>query len=406
MVDIKLIKNFFIYFGSSILNKIIPFVFLPIITKYLTPQEYGLYGMYQVVLSFLAPFIMMSLQTNITKNFFKFSKRELSCIISSILIILHINLFIISIIIFLITLFFNNPFSVPNDILYIMPLIIYVQSINTFNLTVLRNEEKAFQYGVIEIIITMLNFIFAFILIVFFHKGWTSLVYGTLFAHFIVIFYSIKYLVKKYEIKLNNLYSFKEIYTVSLPLVFHNIGGNIIFLSDRIFIQQMISLDAVGIYMIGNQLGMITMIVINVVTTTINPWLYKNLSKNKRIKKEIIFFMVLYLIISFIVWIGDLIIFPYIINNKYSSAKEVILWISLGYGIRGWYQLFHAIIIYEGKTYIFMYITTIAAFINFILNYLLIKINGIVGAAQATLVAFIIMFIMTFYYANKFSKMN
>jgi O-antigen/teichoic acid export membrane protein len=402
----NLIKTFFIYLSTSVLNKAIPFLLLPVITKYLTPQEYGAYGMYQVILSFLAPFVGMSLQTNITRNFFKVSKDKIAQIITSILLILHLNVFVSIIIIFLITLVFHNPFGIPNNILYIMPIIIYVQTINTFNLTILRNAEKALQYGIIETIITIFNLLVALILLLIFKQGWFSLVYGTLFAHLILSIYSIRYFIKVYNIKINDRYSFKEIYAISLPLVFHNIGGSIIFLSDRIFIQQMNGLNDVGIYMIGSQFGMITMIIINTIVTTINPWLFRSLANNRNIKKEIFLLMILYLVIALIVWIISLVLFPYMINEKYSNAKIIILWVSLGYGIRGWYQIFHAIIVHEGKTNIFMYITIIAGMVNLILNYVLIKINGMVGAAQATLVAFIIMFIMTFYYANKFSKMN
>jgi len=402
----NLVKTFFIYLSTGILNKAIPFLLLPIITKYLTPQEYGIYGMYQVVLSFLVPFVGMSLQTNITRNFFKVSKEKIAQIITSVVLILHINVFVSLLIVFLITLVFHNPFGIPDKIVYIMPIIIYVQTINTFNLTILRNKEKALQYGIIEIILTILNLTTVLILLLVFKQGWFSLVYGVLFAHLILSVYSIRYFIKVYAIKINSRHSFKDIYSISLPLIFHNIGGSIIFISDRIFIQQMSGLDDVGIYMIGSQFGMITMIIINTIATTINPWLFRSLANNRNIKKEILLLMIGYLMIGIAIWVMSLVIFPYMVDEKYSDAKQVILWVSLGYSIRGWYQIFHTIIVHEGKTKIFMYVTMIVGIINLGLNYILININGMVGAAQATLIAFVSMFVMTAYYANKYSKIN
>jgi len=402
----NLIKNFLIYLSTGILNKVIPFLFLPILTNYLTPQEYGIYGMYQVVLSFLTPLVQMSLEINITRNFFKVSIKKMSKIITSILLILHINVFITITLVFLITLFFHNPFGIPDKIVYIMPIIIYLQTINTFNLTILRNKEKALQYGTIEIVMTILNFVTMFLLLFVFNQGWLSLVYSILFTHFILSIYSIRYFIKTYSIKIRNRHFFRDIYSISLPLIFHNIGGSIIFLSDRIFIQQMGGLGDVGIYMIGSQFGMVTMILINTIVITLNPWLFRSLADNINIKKEIFLLMLGYLMIGIVIWIISLVIFPYMIDEKYNNAKMVILWISLGYSIRGWYQIFHTIIIHEGKTKIFMYITMIVGIINLILNYILINKNGMVGAAQATLIAFVSMFIMTVYYANKYSKIN
>jgi Na+-driven multidrug efflux pump len=75
------------------------------------------------------------------------------------------------------------------------------------------------------------------------------------------------------------------------------------------------------------------------------------------------------------------------------------------FAVRGGYQLFHAVIVHEGKTKIFMYISLGSGALNLILNYFLIHLNGIVGAMQATFIAFIVVFLWTFYFANKYSKL-
>jgi O-antigen/teichoic acid export membrane protein len=97
-------------------------------------------------------------------------------------------------------------------------------------------------------------------------------------------------------------------------------------------------------------------------------------------------------------------LFPYFVDEKFNDAKSVILWISLAFVIRGWYQLFYNIIVYEGKTKIFMYITISSGILNLILNYFFIKLYGIIGAAIATLVAFLFMWIWSFIYSNKLLK--
>ena len=399
----KIIKNSFIYVGTEIINKAIPFFLLPIITHYLSPREYGVYGIYQVVISFLIPFISMSLDINITRNFFKVSKEELSKILSSIIVILHINVLIGVIIIFLISLFFNNPLGISNNILYIMPLIIYAQTINTFNLTILRNKEEALKYGLFQIFLTICNFSLVLVLLLFFKLGWKSLVYSVLIAQFLLMIYSYFYLKKNY-ILFKSFSSFKEIYKISLPLIFHLVGGSIIFLSDRIFIKEMEGLKEVGLYSVGSQFGMITMIVINAIIMAVSPWIYKNMSNNKNIDRYLYLGMIGFLLIGIIIWIVDIVIFSYIVNNSYLNAKSVIFWISLAFVFRGWYQLFYNKIVYYGKTYLFMYITFTAGLLNIILNYFLIKLNGMIGAAQATMIAFLFMFCSVFFFTKKIEK--
>ena len=394
----KLIKNSLIYLSSEILNKSIPFLLLPIITKYLTPVEYGIYGMYQVMLAFLTPFVSISLDIHITRNFFKVSKDEIKKILNSIILILTLNVLLALVLIFFVSIFFHNPLGIPNKTLYIIPLIIYAQTINVFNLTILRNEEKAFKYGLFQFMITIINFGLVLILLFFFNEKWLSLVYGMLFSNLIVSFFSFKRLQEEFKLNFKSFYPFKKIYVISLPLIFHLIGGSIIFLSDRIFIQQMLGLKEVGLYSVGNRLGSVALIVINAIVMAITPWMYKNLASKSFNLRNIYFIMVLFFILGILIWQFLLIIFPYLIDKKYSYAKLFIIWFSLAFVFRGWYQLFYNMIVHFGKTKVFLYITTSAALLNLILDYVLIKYEGAIGAAQATCFSFLFMFFAVFIY--------
>jgi len=400
----KLAKNSIIYLGTEILNKSIPFLLLPILTKYLTTTEYGLYGMYQVFLSFFVPFVQMGLHSNITRNFFKVSKETLSRVLNTIIIILHLNILVGLILIFIISLFYNNIFGLPIKTLYLMPLIIYAQTINIFTLTIFRNEERAFNYGILQFLITLFNFGSAVILLLYFDTGWMSLVYGLLIGNFVFIAYSFLFLKKEFNIDFKEFYSFKEIYAISIPLIFHLLGSSIIFLSDRIFIQQMLGLKEVGLYVVGSQFGAITMIVINSIILAVNPWMYKKLADNLNIQKEILILMGIFFVIGIFVWLTDLIILPYLVESSYLDAKNVIFWISLAFIFRGWYQLYYNIILNTGKTKIFMYITFGTGVLNIILNYILIKQNGIIGASQATAIAFFVMFLSTAIFSKNYIK--
>jgi len=399
----KLVKNSVIYLGTEILNKAIPFLLIPIITRYLTPTEYGFYGIYQVLLSFLAPFISMNLQNNITRNFFKVSHEKLSKIISSVILILHINVFVGFVVIYLISLVFQNPFGINQQFLYIMPIIIYSQMINSFNLTILRNKEKAFEYGVVQITITIINFSATLLLLISYHQGWESLIYSLLLGNVVVMVYSFYSLYSEYKLGFY-FSSISEILKISIPLVFHLLGGSIIFLSDRVFIQYLEGLKEVGIYSIGSQFGMITMIVINAIIMAISPWIYKQLSNNINIYKKLYIFMGLFVVLGIVLWLASLAIIPYMVDQRYILATDLIFWISLAFIFRGWYQLFFNVIVHYGKTGIFIYITFGSAILNMILNYYLIKLNGMVGAAQATAVAFFMMFISTKIYLTRIKQ--
>jgi O-antigen/teichoic acid export membrane protein len=287
-----------------------------------------------------------------------------------------------------------------------MPIIVYVQTINTLNLTILRNREKALVYGGVQILLTSLNFGIGLFLLLVWEQGWQSLVYGALFSHIIVSIYSLVQLKKNYQLG-QGLYPLKKIYAISVPLIFHLLGGSIIFLSDRIFIQQMLGLKEVGMYSVGNQFGMITMVVINALIMAVNPWIYKNLANNNQeMVKKIYWLMGVFFILGVFIWMSSVWVFPYMVDEKYLVAKNVIFWVSFAFTIRGWYQLFYNVIVHEGKTKILMFITFGAGILNLCLNYVFIVYHGMIGAAEATLVAFVVMFVAIWLYTNKVSALK
>ena len=84
----QVIKNSIIYLGTSIINKAIPFLLLPIMTRYLTPADYGILAIFLVLNNFLSAFVGMNIHSNISINYYSVPRAELAKIIGNIMIIL------------------------------------------------------------------------------------------------------------------------------------------------------------------------------------------------------------------------------------------------------------------------------------------------------------------------------
>ena len=74
----KLFGNAAIYLGANILNAGIPFLLLPILTRVLTPADYGTVAMFGIVLSVLGAFTGLSVHGAIGVRYFQLGKKELS----------------------------------------------------------------------------------------------------------------------------------------------------------------------------------------------------------------------------------------------------------------------------------------------------------------------------------------
>ena len=99
----------------------IPFLLLPVMTRYLTPAEYGKLSIFLIFIALYRPFIGMSLQTNISKNFFRVSKAEISLYIGNILAILLFSSIFYFGMTFVATHYFNEIFSIPAYLFLLIP---------------------------------------------------------------------------------------------------------------------------------------------------------------------------------------------------------------------------------------------------------------------------------------------
>lgn len=408
----KNISSISIYFFSSSLNKAIPFFLLPILTTYLKPEEYGTWSIYQALIAFSIPLIGMNMQTNITRNFFNTKKEELAKIISNLLFMLFVSVVLVSLITLIVLSYNNEPLlGIENQYYMILIIISMMTVLHFFNLTLLRNMEKPFKYAFFEILYTSLNMLISIYLIIVSGYGWDSLVYGTLASTFLVGFFGIILIYKRGYLKFDiNSLKIKELYMISLPLIPHAISGAIISLSDRMIIDSLLGKEMVGLYTIAFTFGMIVYLITDSFNKWWSTWMYKQLSnigedtKNLIVKITYLYNISIF-IIAGIVSLVSYFMFDLFINIEYASAKQYIFWLSLGFAMQGVYFMYFPYIVHMGKTKYLAIISSTAAIINIILNYVLIELNGLYGAAQATFVSYLFMALSLWWLSNKYYPM-
>ena len=352
----KLLNGFAIYLGTSVINKAIPFLLLPILTRYLSPEEYGLLAIYQVIISFGDTIIGMRTKSNIARNFFKHSKEYVAKIVFNMLLLLWLSSTIALCIVTLYISSGGNLFAIPEKWIYALPLIAFMNMVNGFNLSILRNRKRALEFGTFQISRTVVDLTISILLIVLYMYGWegraTGILVGSTLIGLISMFrmWQSGFIVFKIDIE-----QLKKIITVSLPLMIHGIGATVITLSDRIFINEMISASALGIYAVGYQFGMIMLLVVTAFNLTWSPWMYELLAKEKKENKIIIvkatyLISVSYIILALIVTAISYFILPIMTPEEYHGAYVYVTWIAFSYAFNGLYSIVQPYGIYVGKT--------------------------------------------------------
>jgi len=404
-------KSLSIYTTTSILNSAIPFFLLPILTSYLTVQEYGLLAIIQIFIIFTIPFISINIQSTLQLEYNELDKDEFALWISSILIIPLVTLLLVSIAFVLFESFIYTFINVSLLWMLIIPLIAFMQIVPQTLLSIYRISERPMDYAKYQLALTSVNLLLTIVLIVFLHFNWEGRVLAILFTYILFTILGLYTLVKMKFIvlKIDKVY-IKKAFRLGLPLIIHVVSGALFMMSDRLFISYYLGNDTLGMYSVGAQVAMIAMIVQQSFNQAWVPYLFKNLkiglieNKIKIIKISyfaILFFAILPFLIDFITPL----LYKIFIDEKFINSIQYVFWIALGYSLLGMYKVVTNYIFYEKRVKLLSMMTFFSLFINLILNYVLIHKYGAIGVAYGTAITVAIFFIIAFIIANRVHKM-
>lgn len=389
----RFLKSAFIYIGASLINKAFPFLMLPVLTRYLEPSEFGAVSLFLVINSCIGAIVGMNVSANVSKSFFFLSREKLAVLIGNMFVLIAVLSAFVLFSIFLFTFFFVDAFSISAKYLYATPVLSFMMMVNTINLTILRNEDRPYVFGLFEISCTFLVFGITLVLLVFYDFGWQSQIVGLLVSYGIFFFVALIYMRKRgYLVFHPSAEGVSSVFKSSYPMIPYVLSGIAINAADRVFIEQMLGLDSLGLYSIGYSFGIVVMLFSDAFNKAWNPWFYKQMvSPSHDVKKKIVKYTYTYIAFLFLlagcVSIVGSFVLPYVVSEKFHAASEFIFWVSLAFAVQGVYRMFFPYFILADRASEVASVLISAAVCGLVANYFFIEAFGAIGAAFAMIVA-------------------
>ena len=201
---------------------------------------------------------------------------------------------------------------------------------------------------------------------------------------------------------------FKKMVSYSMPLVLSGIGVYIALYIDRIAIKDLLGLDKLGIYGVGYRFAGVAFLVMAGFQQSLSPLVFKYY-KEKKTPSDISKIFNIFVVFSLTVVAGAILFSKELVilftTEAYYSSADVIAILVMAVFFSNMYIFTPGISIAK-KTKIIFLISIIAAIINTILNYTLIPLFGIGGAAFATLISSIITFSLYAFFSLRYYSIS
>ena len=389
----NVMQLFSIYFATNIGSKIIPFVLLPVITFYLSPEEFGLWSLFLMMVTIIAPAVALGGQFHIARNFHEVKKQELATHFYNMIALSLAMTALLTVIAVIMWLSMDSFLSVPSKYLLIIPFLALCLGLHQPISTVFYFEKKAGLYALSETVHPILYRLLAIGSFMFAPLSWIALVIGFFASSLLRLVMSMLYLIKHNWLKppFNKALTL-DILKVNLPLVPYVIFASLNAVVDRIMLEKMTTTEEVGVYSVGYIIGAVCIPFMTAFSKIWLPWVQKQLSNITDAKKRQItrysyaYFLAVIMISITIIAAGSLYV-SWFFGDEYQDAVRVIFWIGLSAIAMALSQTSAYYLNHLKKTGYMSVNTFFAILLNVALNLCLIPLYGIEGAAIASFLA-------------------
>src|SRR5256884_7619379 len=286
---------------------------------------------------------------------------------------------------------------------WVWTLVVAAMARYLFNvvLTLCQLRGRVFAYTSLALGQTVLAATLSLIMVVGLGYGWEGRVSGDIVSFIACSIVAVALLVAAGYMK-NGVSGVHLVHALKFGggLLPHLYGGALMAVTDRLFITHMFGVGETGLYVVGAQVAMVITVLEHSFNQAWSPWLFERLQRNQagelaQIKKITRMYNVAIILIAIVLALVAPRVLHLVVGQDYGAASQFVLWLALGNAFVGMYKMVANQIFFANQTQLLSVVTFASGSVNILLNYLLIKLNGPIGAAQATAGSLLLSYLLT-----------
>lgn len=396
------------YFSADLFSVGINFISVPIFTRYLMPDEYGIISVFISIISMIVIIMGCNLHAGIIRYYFERPELFRQALGTN-LIFLLVYATIVLIVLFLNKGAISSFLKIDEQLFIAIILVSFSTLPFKMLMTYLQATKDSKKNSFIAMMKTSLTLGLAIILILAFkEQKYLGRIYSELAVSGVFCVYTAYLLYKMAAFSSWSWEYLRYTLSFSLPLIPHTISGFLLSTFDRIIIQQLTNSTNSGLYAFAYNIGMIMNILVMASSKSWQPIFFNEIKKENYQKinnmahsySNYIYFCAIGLMLF-----SKEIVFI-LADKKYFAALNIVPIIIVAYIFVYLYTLYFQYASYRKRTALISVNTMIAGIANVLLNYWLIPIYGYYVAAYNTLFSFLLLFVLHYLNAKYFLREN
>lgn len=396
-----LLKNILVIGIGSIATKLISFFLVPFYTNILSTKEYGIIDLLYTICNIVFPLITLNICEAVLRfSMDKDANHKNIINIGNLMIIVSIFLGILAIPIL-------NLFDTYKDYSLLFYLYLITFGSCEIFLCFLRGKEQLVDYSIGNFLYIFFVGILNVVFLKFFHLGIKGYFLAYIISNILITIFSF-FRGKVYK----SIISFKvdktlmkQMVKYSFLLIPNSFMWWIMNTSDRIMVTNFVNIEANGIYAVSYKIPSLLTSITSIFTTA---WLYSAVSENDSKDKNDYTSKVFNVLVSVVLLLSSfvlLILKPFMkvyVSSQYYSAWKYVPLLIIGYTVLTLATFFSTSYNVNKDSKGMLLSGLFGAIINIVLNFILIPQYEVYGAALATAISYISVFVYRFFDTKKY----
>lgn len=415
MTGKELLSKFISFSYGNWLGIVVGLISTPVITRLLSPEEFGKASMFTLALNILMIFILFGFDQGFVRFFYEEIEENRTKLLYFSISLPALLLILVSIVILLnyryISIFLFGEVDRNNIYILVLGLIFFV--IYKFATLVIRMKQRGHIYSMLELLNKILNLVFIVFIYNAIDQSYRVIIYAMVFTYVVLaivsVFTEIKFWNFRSINKLSLQNSYKDIFHYSYPLLLTAILTWLFQSFDKIALTKWSSFYEVGLYAAAFKIVAILNVLQVSFTTFWAPVKFERFNKNPN---DVNFFSRISKLVSFVMFLVAIVtisltdFFVLLLGFEFREAISVIpflVFMPIMYTISE--TTVNGIAFFK-KSKWNVVIAAVCCLLNILGNWILVPDFAAVGAAISTAASYILFFTLRTIISLKYYKVD
>ncbi|MDC8758879.1 lipopolysaccharide biosynthesis protein [Janthinobacterium fluminis] len=377
-----------IYAAANIASAAVPFLLLPLLTRVLSPLEYGLVVSFSLLVTLCMTVAGLNAHAALGVLWFKQPAEQMPAFSATALALAAASTLLVAALVGgVLALFPALGSGVSAGWGMAAAVTAGAGVLLQCRLVLWQSQHKALHNAVLQVLASLINVTFSLVAVLLLGLGDNGRNGAIALTAVLMAALSVGLFLRSGELRwAPDRAQLKTLVLFGLPLILHSLAGVLLGTADRWTVALKLGPQALGVYGAGAQLGMVMAILADAFVKAYGPWLYAKLASGKAADQHCAVGAIYTAMPAFVAIAAAVGLFLHLASGtllgpQYQAATAVLPWFMLGGAFSGVYLCTSVLFFFSGRTGLLAATTLSAATCGAASTWLLVTALGSTGAA-------------------------